>query len=416
MTAMDDVQKIREIVNPVFNTAKSCTQLIAASGDEDGQKLIEALGFPPFGAKMTERPVSEEMHEQVKRMFPAYSILIESRFRTVNQLIDSRKDCQIIDLPCGYTPRGIKMSNQGRIYFGFDLPAVIDEIAPAAESIIGSGSTASYRAVDATNYNSLEAPFTDENKNFLITTEGLLMYFSQSELEEVFGNIHHLLQKHGGSWVTTDRAYAFRDREIAHAALNYDEKLMAIYEAVTGKAASTAAAVKFGNNVFFDADDDKVKAFVEKMGFELKEIPMSDYLPEKLGSVSGSADAAVREVFKNMYFWEMTVKTAAPEQRTNEKAFSVSTSKQGSTLQVYISGRLDTLTAPELLSKFNEAEAPVEAIELHVDDMSYISSAGLRILLIMYKSLEDKSRFKMFGVSKNVREIIETTGFDSVFI
>ncbi len=411
-----EIQKIREIVNPVFNTAKSCTQLIAAAGDEDAKRLTEALGFQSFGEQKYEKSVSEEMAEQVKRLAPAYMVLIESRFRTVNQLLDSRKDSLIADLPCGYTSRGIRMSKQGRAYFGFDLPAVIDDIAPAVESVIGRNDNVHYHAVDATNYESLEAPFSDGDKNLLITTEGLLMYFSQSELEEVFGNIRRILQKHGGSWVTTDRAYAFRDRDIAHAALNYDEKLTAMYEAVTGKAAATAADVKFGSNVFFDTDEKQVKAFIDRMGFELKEIPMSDYLPQKLGSVSGDADKSVREVFKDLYFWEMTVKTGAQERQTDEKSFSVSTAKQGTTLQVFISGRLDTLTAPELLNKFREAEEPIETIELHVEDMTYISSAGLRILLIMYKSLEDKNGFKMIGVRDSVREIIETTGFESVFM
>jgi len=44
--------------------------------------------------------------------------------------------------------------------------------------------------------------------------------------------------------------------------------------------------------------------------------------------------------------------------------------------------------------------------------MPYVSSAGLRVLLMMYKSLEDKANFEMTGVSDEVREILETTGFD----
>ncbi|MBR3431180.1 MAG: hypothetical protein IKG87_13890 [Clostridia bacterium] len=38
-------QELWEIVNPVFNTAKSCVQLDAASGDEDSKQLLGALGF-----------------------------------------------------------------------------------------------------------------------------------------------------------------------------------------------------------------------------------------------------------------------------------------------------------------------------------------------------------------------------------
>ena len=48
--------------------------------------------------------------------------------------------------------------------------------------------------------------------------------------------------------------------------------------------------------------------------------------------------------------------------------------------------------------------------------MPYVSSAGLRVLLMMYKSLEDKDKFEMTGVSKGVREIFETTGFDQFFL
>ena len=411
-----EIQKIREITNPVFNTAKSCTQLMAAAGDKDAQKLAQILGLPAFGTHTENKPVSKEIAEQVKRLAPAYTVLIESRFCSVNKLIDSRKDCQVVDLPCGYTSRGIRMFRQGRPYFGFDLPAVIEDIAPAVQSITGENNIITYQAVDATNYSSLEAAFTDANRNFLITTEGLLMYFSQYELEEVFANIRRLLEKHGGSWVTVDRAYAFYDRDIAHAAVNHDPQLTAMYESATKKAADTTADVKIRNNVFFDVDEEKVESFVRKMGFEFKKIPMSAYLPEKFGSVSGNAEVEVRKIFENAYFWEMTVNNAKQEQKANEKVFSVSTEKNRDTLKVFVSGRLDTLTAPELLKKFREAEEPVRSIELYVDDMTYISSAGLRILLIMYKSLEDKSGFKMFGVRESIRDIIRTTGFDSVFM
>jgi len=35
--------------------------------------------------------------------------------------------------------------------------------------------------------------------------------------------------------------------------------------------------------------------------------------------------------------------------------------------------------------------------------MSYVSSAGLRVLLIMYKSLQDKSRFKMLFMTRHAK-------------
>ncbi len=58
----------------------------------------------------------------------------------------------------------------------------------------------------------------------------------------------------------------------------------------------------------------------------------------------------------------------------------------------------------------------MKAIELHIENMSYISSAGLRVLLIMYKALDDKDQFKLVGMTDSVKEIMEVTGFDQFLL
>ena len=408
-------QELRELVNPVFNTAKSCVQLNAAAGDKDAQRLLDALGFPPFGAETSKKPVPKELHEQVKKLFPAYTILIETRFQAMNRLIEHMQDRQIVDLPCGYTSRGIRLSRAGRAYYGCDLPAVIDAMIPAVASIIGKSDSTSYHAVDATNYESLESALPESSRNLLVTTEGLLMYFVQSELEEVFSNIHRLLQKHGGSWVITDRAYFLCDKEVVAATLNNDPTLTAMYAAVTNRAAATTADVRFNDSVFFDPDDGKVRAFIRRMGFKLHEICMADYLPDQIASLKGTpeVDSAVRGVFRKMMFWELTLAENTEEKPVdNNLPFKVVSALKDGTFEASIQGRMDTITAPELLKQFQNAGGCIKAIRIDVSRMAYVSSAGLRVLLIMYKSLDDKDRFELIGLSDEVREILETTGFD----
>ncbi len=408
-------QELRELVNPVFNTAKSCVQLNAAAGDKDAQRLLDALGFPPFGAETSKKPVPKELHEQVKKLFPAYTILIETRFQAMNRLIEHMQDRQIVDLPCGYTSRGIRLSREGRAYFGCDLPAVIDAMIPAVASIIGKSDSTSYHAVDATNYESLESALPESSRNLLVTTEGLLMYFVQSELEEVFSNIHRLLQKHGGSWVITDRAYFLCDKEVVAATLNNDPTLTAMYAAVTNRAAATTADVRFNDSVFFDPDDGKVRSFIRRMGFELHEICMADYLPDQIASLKGTpeVDSAVRGVFKKMMFWELTLAENTEEKPVDRNLpFKVVSALKDGTFEASVQGRMDTITAPELLKQFQNAGGCIKAIRIDVSRMAYVSSAGLRVLLIMYKSLDDKDRFELIGLCDEVREILETTGFD----
>ncbi|MBR1606915.1 MAG: STAS domain-containing protein [Clostridia bacterium] len=412
-------QELRELVNPVFNTAISCVQLNAAAGDKDAQRLLETLGFPSFGAQTSNKPVPKEIHEQVRKLFPAYTILIETRFQAMNRLIERMKGRQIVDLPCGYTSRGIRLSREGRTYFGFDLPAVIDAMIPAVDSIIGKRASIAYHAVDATNYESLENALPGDSRGLLVTTEGLLMYFAQSELEEVFSNIHRLLQRHGGSWVITDRAYFLHDKEVVAATLNNDPALTAMYAAVTNRAAATTADVRFNDSVFFDPDDEKVRAFIKRMGFALHEICMADYLPDQIASLKGTPEAepAVRDVFKKMMFWELTVAedTAAKPVDFN-LPFQVESEMKDGTFHVSIQGRMDTITAPELLRQFQNAGGGIQAIHVDVSRMAYVSSAGLRVLLMMYKSLDSQDRFEMTGVSNEIREILETTGFDQFLL
>ena len=145
---------------------------------------------------------------------------------------------------------------------------------------------------------------------------------------------------------------------------------------------------------------------------------MSDYLPECISSLKElpQVEPAVRDVFKTMYFWELTVSEGTDKKEKANLPFAVEASFQDGRFSAAIQGRMDTLTAPELLQKFQALPEKAAAIEIDVENMSYVSSAGLRVLLMMYKTLEDKSRFKLLNVSDEVMEILEVTGFDQFLL
>ena len=122
----------------------------------------------------------------------------------------------------------------------------------------------------------------------------------------------------------------------------------------------------------------------------------------------------LRKAYGSIEMFTMSLsakKNEESETITAELPFAVNSDCIDGVFNVSIQGRMDTITAPELLEQFKEVEGNVCAIKVDVSKMSYVSSAGLRVLLIMYKSLEDKTRFELSGVSPMVREILETTGF-----
>ena len=84
-------------------------------------------------------------------------------------------------------------------------------------------------------------------------------------------------------------------------------------------------------------------------------------------------------------------------------------------LVLYISGRLDTGTAPELEAKLKECSKGLKALFLDMKDVEYISSAGLRVVLLAHKLMTATGgSMAVQNPSDFCRQVFEATGMDSV--
>ena len=92
----------------------------------------------------------------------------------------------------------------------------------------------------------------------------------------------------------------------------------------------------------------------------------------------------------------------------------VKTNKENEKLTVEVSGRLDTLTAPEFESKVEPELSGVKDLVIDLKDLEYISSAGLRVLLAAQKIMNKQGRMVVRNVSDEVKEIFEVTGFTDI--
>lgn len=84
------------------------------------------------------------------------------------------------------------------------------------------------------------------------------------------------------------------------------------------------------------------------------------------------------------------------------------------TLNVIISGRIDTSTAPELDESVNQNLDDVNELILDFKDVNYVSSAGLRVLLSLHKKMMKKGGMKLTNVNEEVCDVFEVTGFDEI--
>ena len=88
--------------------------------------------------------------------------------------------------------------------------------------------------------------------------------------------------------------------------------------------------------------------------------------------------------------------------------------KNNEILKVELDGRLDTTTAPEFESFLGENYDGMVSIVIDCEKLSYISSAGLRVLLGAQK--KTKGAMKLVNVCELVMEVFEMTGFADILV
>lgn len=84
------------------------------------------------------------------------------------------------------------------------------------------------------------------------------------------------------------------------------------------------------------------------------------------------------------------------------------------TVTLKIDGRLDTVTAPEFEKTVSALGEEVKHLILDMEGLTYISSAGLRVLLAAQKKMNQLGTMKVVKVCDVVMDVIEMTGFADI--
>ncbi len=88
--------------------------------------------------------------------------------------------------------------------------------------------------------------------------------------------------------------------------------------------------------------------------------------------------------------------------------------QDGSNLTVFVSGRIDTVTAPEFEQYLKESLDGIQSLTIDFKDVNYVSSAGLRVLLSYHKKMMKEGGMKLVHVNEAVNDVFEVTGFDEI--
>ena len=95
---------------------------------------------------------------------------------------------------------------------------------------------------------------------------------------------------------------------------------------------------------------------------------------------------------------------------------TINFNKTADGLTVALVGRLDTVTAPELESFISKNFDGTSALTINCKELSYVSSAGLRVLLATQKRVQKGGAMKLINVCEAVMEVFEMTGFADILV
>ena len=84
---------------------------------------------------------------------------------------------------------------------------------------------------------------------------------------------------------------------------------------------------------------------------------------------------------------------------------------EGSVLNLSLEGRLDTTTAPQLEAELKNSLDGVTTLNFDFQNLEYLSSAGLRVILSAQKTMNKQGSMVIRHVNETIMEVFEVTGF-----
>ena len=213
------------------------------------------------GATLSDIPWSEGTR--------TYASLFEARFRAVNRLVEEKRATQVLELAAGLSPRGMELAQRGVVYVEADLTESMTMKREVVTAILGAVPEGLHLcAASVVNRAELLACCSAfvTGQPVAVTMEGLLRYLTFEEKTQLAANVHEILQRFGGWWITPDihlRSWAERQSPEYRQS---EQKLL-------GRS--------LDSNYF--ADLDHARQFFESCGFAVDSRPLLEGIRDQIG-------------------------------------------------------------------------------------------------------------------------------------
>ncbi len=136
-----------------------------------------------------------------------YAPLFDARFRAVSHLVVEKGATQVLELAAGLSPRGMELAQRGVVYVEADLAESIELKREIVAAVLGTVPDnlhlCAASVIDQAQLEACCSPFIT-GRPVAVTMEGLLRYLTFEEKTQLAANVHAILRRYGGWWITPD--------------------------------------------------------------------------------------------------------------------------------------------------------------------------------------------------------------------
>ncbi len=194
------------------------------------------------------------------------AVLWEARFKVVNHALAAQHADQILELAAGFSPRGLDLTRDAAVtYVEVDLPGVVQDKRRIVEKLVAQGKIPARPNFHLVEGNALDldalraATRLFADRPIAVVNEGLLAYLDRAERATLARNVHSLLERFGGVWITPDVDVQLPPGAFGQAA--------EVLKARTAKVEALTGIDVLKNRFESEA---AAQAFFEQLGFRLE--------------------------------------------------------------------------------------------------------------------------------------------------
>lgn len=384
-----------EKTNEAFQTAKLTSYWLYLAGLDEAVEYAKLINIDQMDSGQIPH------YDVMKRINP---IIHEIRYKSINEYIRKSGCKNIVDIACGYSPRGILFAREGFNYIGLDLPVVASELAPVVESL--NIEKLRYCGGDATNYQSLMDAISDIEGSVCIVVEGITMYLNTKDVETLYNNVSKILRSRPGSvFITTDPGFGYMFSGVINAMMPPEMFMPTV--GMLFEMYNWASDGGITHQTERRTLESEVQRFFE---CGLKAVP-SPTLPISVEMKSiDSVDEEVREkILQSLQMPNVFVASAVEDYEKNDDIFSnfgITSELNYDTIKIVMTGRLDTITVPKLLELVANCKEEITKVEIDLSKIEYISAAGYRSFHLIRKDFPNK-KLILIGASEEIQKVID---------